>query len=92
MMKSLQRKKTKKEYSVRALNASVADQDNQIEGKEGLEVRWLSTEEAATYLRITPTALRIRVYRGQIKSYKLGSRLRFRTTDLKDLIYSKEVF
>ena len=61
-------------------------QDIQTKVRETETRRWLPTEEAAAYLGITPTALRIRVHRGQVKFYKLGSRLRFRIKDLEGLL------
>ncbi len=53
--------------------------------------KWLSTKEAAEYLRITPNALRIWVCRGKIRAYKLGSHLRFRLTDLNHILQQKGV-
>ena len=51
---------------------------------------WLSTSEAASYLRITPNALRILVHRGRVQAYKLGSRLKFRLRDLRSVLSRKE--
>ena len=51
-----------------------------------IEEKWLSTMEAASYLGITPNALRILVCRGKVNYYKLGSRLRFREQDLTTLL------
>lgn len=56
-----------------------------------IAVEWLSTKEAAKFLSITPNALRIKVFRGQVKAYKIGSRLRFRLNDLRSLLVFKEV-
>lgn len=53
--------------------------------------KWLSTKEAASYLGITPNALRILVHRGKVKAHKLGARLRFRVRDLKSSLQSREV-
>ncbi len=50
---------------------------------------WLSTKEAAAYLGISPNALRILVCRGRVRSYKLGSRLKFRIKDLRNLLSLK---
>ena len=50
---------------------------------------WLSTIEAASYLRITPNALRILVHRGKVQAYKLGSRLKFRLKDLRSILSKK---
>lgn len=50
---------------------------------------WLSSKEAATYLRITENALRIMVCRGQVQFFKFGRRLRFRFRDLQSLLLRK---
>ena len=47
---------------------------------------WFSTTEAAEYLGVTPNALRIMVHRGLIDAYKLQSRLRFRSRDLRSAL------
>lgn len=52
--------------------------------------RWLDTNEAADFLRLTPNALRILVHRAQVKYFKFGSRLRFRRADLDALLQTKE--
>jgi excisionase family DNA binding protein len=52
--------------------------------------RLLSTNEAAHYLGLTPNALRIRVHRGSIPAYRLGSRLRFRKRDLDASLQRRE--
>ena len=54
---------------------------------ENLEVgEWLTSTEAARFLRISPNALRIKVCRGEVKFKKLGSRLRFCVHELKCLL------
>jgi len=50
---------------------------------------WLNTEEAAQFLSITPNALRIMVYRNQIRVFKFGRRLRFRMSDCLSLLQPK---
>jgi len=55
--------------------------ENQI-----VTTRLLSTKEAATFLGISPNALRILVHRGKIEAYKLGNRLRFQLHDLKNAL------
>lgn len=55
--------------------------DNRIEQK------WLSTEEAAQYLRISSNALRIMVCRNQIRYHKFGRRLRFTIEDCMALFH-----
>ena len=51
--------------------------------------RWLSTKEAADYLSLSPNALYIWVFRGKIRAYKLGSRLKFRIRDLDRVLQTK---
>lgn len=53
--------------------------------------KWLSTEEASRYLCLTQNAIRIMVYRKRLKAFKLGRRLRFRLSDLDDLLEKREV-
>ena len=50
---------------------------------------WLSTDEAACFLSISPNALRIMVHRGQIKAYKFGRRLRFSLPECRLLFTRK---
>lgn len=50
---------------------------------------WLSTKEAASYLRVTPNALRILVHRGRVEAYKLGGRLKFKLKDLRSILLKK---
>ena len=47
--------------------------------------KWLSSSDAASYLRVSENALRIMVHRGQIPVFKLGRRLRFRLMDCQAL-------
>jgi excisionase family DNA binding protein len=51
---------------------------------------WLTNEEAARYLRISPNAFRIMRSRSKeiIQEYRLGNRLRFKKSDLDTLIES----
>lgn len=41
------------------------------------DAKWLTTQQAAEYLSLTPNALRIWVHRGKIIPASLGRRLRF---------------
>lgn len=52
--------------------------------------KWLDTDEAAEFLRITPNALRILVHRARVRVFKLGRRLRFRQSDLLSVLQLKE--
>lgn len=47
---------------------------------------WLTSNEAARVLGISPNALRILVCRGKVKYFKLGRRLRFCARDLRVLL------
>ena len=51
----------------------------------------LSTKEASGLLGVSENALRILVCRKKVKAYKLGSRLKFRHSDLADCLQQKEV-
>lgn len=46
---------------------------------------WLSSAQTASYMGISENALRIMVYRRQIKFSKLGRRLRFHIKDIEVL-------
>ena len=54
-----------------------------------IDREWLTTKEAAQFLAISENALRIMVYRGQIKVYKFGRRLRFKIGDCQGLVSLK---
>lgn len=43
---------------------------------------WMNSTEASTYLRVSTGSLRNMVSQGQIRSYKLGKRLRFKKSEL----------
>lgn len=47
---------------------------------------WLSSSEAAQYLKVSENALRIMVCRRQVPFHKLGRRLRFKLRELENLI------
>lgn len=49
---------------------------------------WLNAKEASEYLRLSVSSLRLKVHRGQIKGYKLGNLLRFKKSDLDQLLES----
>ena len=51
----------------------------------------LSTKEASGLLGVSENALRILVCRRKVKAYKLGSRLKFKHSDLADCLQKKEV-
>lgn len=47
---------------------------------------WLTTAEAARYLRKSPNAIRILVHRGHLRARKLGSRLYFKRSEIDQLL------
>jgi excisionase family DNA binding protein len=53
------------------------------------ESEWLSTEEAAEYLRVSVGRLRNMVSGGLIPRYKLGTSNRFRREELRGLLLGK---
>jgi excisionase family DNA binding protein len=65
------------------------DNCNKDEKDFSLEsVRWLTSSEAAQYLRVSISSLKMMVYRGQIKVRKLGRRNRFLREELERLFIS----
>lgn len=50
---------------------------------------WLSTKDVSRIFSLTENAIRIMVYRKQIKPYKLGRRLRFKASELERLLSEK---
>jgi excisionase family DNA binding protein len=49
-------------------------------------LKWLSTIEAAQYLRVSVGSMKNMVYRGQIRSRKLGRRNRFLREELDRVV------
>lgn len=49
-------------------------------------VRWLTTCEAAQYLRVSISSIKTMIYRGQVRVHKLGRRNRFLREELERLI------
>ena len=62
--------------------------DNRVDD-QSCSHEWLSSSEAASILRVTPNALRIMVYRGHVRAFKIGNRLRFRKSDCLALFKQK---
>ncbi|MBI2602835.1 MAG: helix-turn-helix domain-containing protein [Deltaproteobacteria bacterium] len=50
---------------------------------------WLTSAEAAKYLKITEASLRNMVCYGKLHCYKLGRRNRYLKTDLRSLLTKK---
>lgn len=51
-----------------------------------VEVKWMTTSEAAQYLRVSADSIKTMVYRGKIRVHKLGRRNRFLREELDRLI------
>jgi excisionase family DNA binding protein len=51
--------------------------------------KWLTTEEAAEYLRISPKSLLNEASNGNIPHYKFGRRNRYLLSELKKLLLGK---
>ncbi len=50
------------------------------------KLKWMTSKEAASYIRVSVGQLRNMVWRGQIKCYRLKNRLRFLRSDLDRLL------
>jgi excisionase family DNA binding protein len=54
-----------------------------------LKSEWLTTKEAAAYLKVSVGALRNMTSNGKIPYFKLERRNRYRLNDLRDLLLSQ---
>lgn len=68
------------------INKSMAENQNSASFFEKL--KWITTREAAEYLRLSVGQIRNMVWRGQITSYRLNNRLRFLKSDLDKIMKS----
>ena len=50
------------------------------------KLKWMTSQEAARYLRMSRSYLRVVVARGDLKSYQVNNRLRFLRSDLDRLV------
>ncbi len=50
------------------------------------KLKWMTSQEAAHYLRVSVGQIRNMVWRGEIKSYRFKNRLRFLRSDLDRLV------
>ena len=62
-------------------NSKAREQNHPLE-----MVRWLTTSEAAQYLRVSISSIKTMIYRGQVRVHKLGRRNRFLRDELERLI------
>jgi excisionase family DNA binding protein len=51
---------------------------------------WMTSKEAAYYLRVSVPQIRNMVWRGQLPSYHLGTKLRFLKSDLDHLLMPQQ--
>ncbi len=63
---------------------------NELEGTRffengNVEYEWLTTKEAACFIRVSVNALLIMVHRNQLPVFRFGRRLRFKKAELKAL-------
>lgn len=70
------------------LQISKADDGQFFENQRDV---WLTTEEAAEYLRVSVGSLRNMVSYGQIPYYKLMGRNRYKLQDLKNLLIQSKL-
>lgn len=68
------------------INKSIAENQNSALFFEKL--KWITTREAAEYLRLSVGQIRNMVWRGQLTSYRLNNRLRFLKSDLDKIMKS----
>jgi excisionase family DNA binding protein len=50
------------------------------------KLKWMTSKEAAHYIRVSVGQIRNMVWRGQLKCYHLQNRLRFLRSDLDGLL------
>jgi len=67
----------------------VCDENEKFKSQTGLidnKLEWLTSREAALFLRVSRGQLRNMVWRRQVKFYKLGRKLRFSRRDIEKLL------
>jgi excisionase family DNA binding protein len=60
----------------RAETKAASKAEAQPQGKHQ-PLKWLTTQEAADYLRVSISSIKTMIYRGQVRVHKLGRRNRF---------------
>jgi excisionase family DNA binding protein len=67
----------------------VCDENEKLKSQTGFidnKLEWLTSREAALFLRVSVGQLRNMVWRRQVKFYKLGRKLRFSRRDIEKLL------
>lgn len=67
-----------------SINNSIAENQNSAVLFDKL--KWITTKEAAQYLRVSVGQIRNMVWRGQVASYRVNNRLRFLRSDLDKIV------
>lgn|GEM_PF-3579797 len=68
---------------------SACDEDEKFKSQAAfidMKLEWLTSREAALFLRVSVGQLRNMVWRRQVKFYKLGRKLRFSRRDIEKLL------
>jgi excisionase family DNA binding protein len=73
-----------------ATGPTLATTSDEPSSDRSLKIEWLTTEEAANFLRISVKALRNMASNGQVPFYKLGRRNRYRKDELEALLLSQK--
>lgn len=71
-----------------ASSAVILNQENLL-FENRIVPEYITTKSASIYLGISENALRIKVCRGEISAYKFGRQLRFRLTEIANLVTKK---
>lgn len=66
------------------INKSIAENENSALLFENL--KWITTKEAAQYLRVSVGQIRNMVWRGQLSSHRVNNRLRFLKSDIDKIV------
>lgn len=66
------------------INKSIAENENSALLFENL--KWITTKEAAQYLRVSVGQIRNMVWRGQLPSHRVNNRLRFLKSDIDKIV------
>jgi excisionase family DNA binding protein len=84
----LKKNQEKNGYSYReATIESLTGKELLFENLNSSSIKWLTTKEAAEYLRTSPRQIRNWVYQGRVNAYRLlGKSLRFKASEL-DLLF-----
>lgn len=82
------------DYAITTENVVVHGDDYDIDESKGSlkiedEIEWLTTNEAAAYMRLSVGSFRNMVSDGHIPHFKLGRRNRYKRSELRNLLSSE---